>query len=197
MTQEEKAKAYDEALSRARVFRQRWQGIGAIDSELALKELKEIFPELKESEDERIRKSLIKSYTNQHPSNFPTVDGFTREQILAWLEKQGEQKPYNYESVKPQFSTPMSYGKELEKRMYEACNNFFAPNTDPNRYSASDLFYAGVKAERDLCMSSWSEEDEKILNLIIRDYEAALKSFSGYQGKLDWLKSLKERIKGE
>lgn len=62
-----------------------------------------IFPELKESEseDERIRKSLIKSFTNQHPANFPTVDGFTREQIIAWLEKQGEQKPT--EKVEPKF----------------------------------------------------------------------------------------------
>jgi len=42
------------------------------------------------SEDERIRKSLIRNFTNQHSSNFPTADGFTREQILAWLEKQGE-----------------------------------------------------------------------------------------------------------
>ena len=57
-----------------------------------------IFPELKESEseDERIRKSLIKSFTNQHPANFPTVDGFTREQILSWLEKQGEENKRLY-----------------------------------------------------------------------------------------------------
>ena len=61
------------------------------------------------------------------------------------------------ENVKPQSSTPMSYGKELEKRMYEACNRFFAPNTDSNRYSASDLFYAGVKAERDLNTLAWSD----------------------------------------
>ena len=64
------------------------------------------------------------------------------------------------ENAKPQSSTPMSYGKELEKRMCEACNRFFAPNTDSNRYSASDLFYAGVKAERDLNTLAWSEEDE-------------------------------------
>lgn len=60
-----------------------------------IKEFEKAFPELKESEDEKIRKSLIKSYTNQHSANFPTVDGFTREQILAWLEKQGEKSYYN------------------------------------------------------------------------------------------------------
>ena len=40
--------------------------------------------------DERIRKSLIRNFTNQHSSNFPTADGFTREQILSWLERQGD-----------------------------------------------------------------------------------------------------------
>lgn len=79
---EDYKKKYEDALERAKVINP-----GTADYEVAVK----IFPELKESEDERIRKSLIKSYTNQHPANFPTVDGFTREQILAWLEKQGEQ----------------------------------------------------------------------------------------------------------
>lgn len=54
-----------------------------------------IFPELRESEDEKIRKALIRNFINQHSSNFPTVDGFSREQILAWLEKQ-EQKPAKF-----------------------------------------------------------------------------------------------------
>jgi len=45
-------------------------------------------PEAAESKDERIRKALIRNFTNQHSSNFPTADGFTREQILAWLKKQ-------------------------------------------------------------------------------------------------------------
>ena len=68
-------------------------------------------------------------------------------------------KMMNGEKVKPQSSTPMSYGKELEERMYEACNRFFAPNTDPNRYSAAKLFYAGVQAERDLNTLALSEEE--------------------------------------
>ena len=42
------------------------------------------------SEDEKIRKALIRNFTNQHSNNFPTADGFTREQILSWLERQGE-----------------------------------------------------------------------------------------------------------
>ena len=49
-------------------------------------------PELK-SEDEKIRKVLI-GWINLEPSiSFgDTFDGFSKEQIIAWLEKQGEQK---------------------------------------------------------------------------------------------------------
>jgi len=51
------------------------------------------FPELKESEDEIIRKKLITffqrfPYTNLYDANLNVKD------VLAWLEKQGEQKPF-------------------------------------------------------------------------------------------------------
>ena len=82
------------------------------------------------------------------------------EKLLSIARKMIALEQNLTENAKPQSSTPMSYGKELEKRMCEACNRFFAPNTDSNRYSASDLFYAGVKAERDLNTLAWSEEDE-------------------------------------
>ena len=85
MTQEEKAKAYDVALERAKAFNKRWQCVQAMDSELALKELKEIFPELMESKDERIMKALIRF----HKSTID-IDGIKGNEILAWLEKQGE-----------------------------------------------------------------------------------------------------------
>lgn len=63
---------------------------------LAVSELETMFPELAESEDERIRKALIDGFTVMKESkncgktfsnhNIPVVD------ILAWLEKQGERK---------------------------------------------------------------------------------------------------------
>lgn len=64
--------------------------------------IEQIFPELKESEDERIRKVLI-GWINLEPSiSFnDTFDGFSKEQILAWLERQGEQKPVD--KVEPKF----------------------------------------------------------------------------------------------
>ena len=62
--------------------------------------LESIFPELKESEDERIRKALIYHYqgdgcicTNEYKIDY--------KDICTWLEKQGEQKPAD--KVEPKF----------------------------------------------------------------------------------------------
>ena len=81
MTQEEKAKAYDEALERAKYY-QKENGSAVISA---------IFPELKESESEKIRRAIIEHFAGSHSCMFP-YKGFTKEQILAWLEKQGETK---------------------------------------------------------------------------------------------------------
>ena len=94
MTQEEKAKAYDEALERAR----KWYDANTNEGYRSIFE--SIFPELKESEDEMIRKKLITffqrfPYTNLYDASLNAKD------VLAWLEKQGEQKPAD--KVEPKF----------------------------------------------------------------------------------------------
>ena len=58
--------------------------------------LEEIRPELKESEDERIRKVLVdyfKRYKEQEECGIKTFYGIPTDNIITWLEKQGEQKP--------------------------------------------------------------------------------------------------------
>ncbi len=77
-------KLYKEALERARQF-----------SEHPLQEdssgiVEYIFPELKESEDERIRKEIIKETKGSEVRLFETV---TNEEFIAWLERQSEKKP--------------------------------------------------------------------------------------------------------
>ena len=61
----------------------------AISKEVAAK----YFPELKESEGERIRENLITFFKNKYGTNSTVrFAGFKVKDILAWLEKQGEQK---------------------------------------------------------------------------------------------------------
>lgn len=87
MTTEEKAKAYDEALER--IWKE-LQKCGYTGCDTA-RQIYRYFPELKESEEERIRKEII-----THCRNTRCVTEESAERIakwIAWLEKQGEQKP--------------------------------------------------------------------------------------------------------
>lgn len=85
----EKAKRYDEAIKRAKEMYAKFEGMKQGDI------LEDVFPELKESEDEKIRKKLIAyfvRYKEQAICGVKTFYGIPSDKILAWLEKQGEQK---------------------------------------------------------------------------------------------------------
>ena len=84
-TIEEKAKAYDEAL---KWMRELYPGLHGATKEDA----EHYFPELRESEDERIRKGLVKLLTVASEAYIVESTGIKKESYLAYLEKQ-EQKP--------------------------------------------------------------------------------------------------------
>ena len=76
-------KKYKEALELARV--------AAFNGHQSLME--GIFPELKESEDERIRKEIQSTIKQLDKDSTICGKKYDYNQWLAWLEKQGEQKP--------------------------------------------------------------------------------------------------------
>lgn len=95
-------KKYDEALERARKLKENPQ---SVFNEYSPKEedtiCDYIFPELKESEDEKIRKELIEHVKDQQSSFISAPDcrdKYEEEENdkynswIAWLEKQGEQE---------------------------------------------------------------------------------------------------------
>lgn len=59
--------------------------------------LESLFPELKESEDEKIRKYLLKLADRCPEDSIDFMRGVKKGDIIAWLEKQGEQKNVDYE----------------------------------------------------------------------------------------------------
>ena len=136
-------KAYKEALKRASKLRVQNQ------FDTVSQMMEHIFPELGESEDERIRKEIYKYFRDlQLSSDREFSPSISIDEILDWLEKQGEQKP------------------------------------------------------------AWSEEDEKTLNNIIEEIEPFgecpdyptdedREYYYGRTKMIDWLKSVKYRIKGE
>ena len=97
-------KKYKEALERgkeqldgAKVFDYKEEQIAHVIRETVYA----IFPELKESEGERIRKGLIKAVSATLKGNTLHGSDVTREEALAWLEKQGEQN--TTDKVEPKF----------------------------------------------------------------------------------------------
>ena len=85
LSTEEKAKAYDKAIERARKLQENSNGM------ILKKWLWDIFPEFAESEDERIRKEII---------NYIKTGTYHKDWI-AWLEKQSKQK--SADNVEPKF----------------------------------------------------------------------------------------------
>jgi len=80
---EEKAKAYDEALK----VLHKYDGANIMFSQ-SLKE--EMFPELAESDDEKIRKFIIEIFKDSQRNGVSQVIMLEQfDKIFAWLEKQG------------------------------------------------------------------------------------------------------------
>lgn len=63
-----------------------------------------IFPELKESEDERIRKALIQNLKERFGTKGNMGKGLDMPDVLTWLEKQGEQKYFDWEPSQEEMS---------------------------------------------------------------------------------------------
>lgn len=72
---------------------------------IAIQILENLFPELHESDDERIRKGLIKGLTAMrdiHNHQTFSDDAINIDDAIAWLEKQGEQN--HTDEVEPKFN---------------------------------------------------------------------------------------------
>jgi len=222
LTTAEKAKAYDEAIERAK----KWRNAPNADKipTYANRVIDEIFPEIVESENERIKSEIIEYIKT----------GTYHKDWLDWLERQGE--PLN-ESV---------YDTE-DKEMYQAIaigltdmldeygwsdfggipiNNILnwlerqgeEPIGIRSRHTTGKLAeiikdiesadkiealrteYEKGRADAIAEMQvAWSEEDKAMLKetlAIIETVEDINKAEDGFLGVKMWLKSLKQRIGG-
>ena len=131
----------------------------------------EVFPDLKESDDERIRKSLVEFFRNFKPKDM-WDEMFSFGDVLSYLEKQKEQKP-NVELIqKSWYLEGYHDGKYNNEPKWLIQTGKGGP-----MYEENPKYGTQQPAE-------WSEEDEKILESIV------------IYGALDdeqitWLKSLR------
>ena len=126
---EEKAKAYDKALEKAR----EWYN----DSHITIGlrgNLEDIFPELKENEDEdeRIRKSLIELFKDMEWDDSILHDyNMDKDKTIAWLEKQ----------VTPQVRTGIEWVDTID----DACDKRYSEEYAEGEYCHEQSFKWGFQ----------------------------------------------------
>ncbi len=180
MTQEQKEKAYDEALERA--SRLRVQNPFDTVSQM----MEHVFPELKESEGERIRKEIYQFVYEQRPE----------ADWLAWLEKQDKQD-VRYKHLEELLAADDIYQMSMNQDMVEEAKTK-AINA-LSKLCISELLLEKQGEQK----PAWNEEDKNMLKKAIK----LLDEFGGDRNSgaytlqemscrdcADWLKSLKQRI---
>jgi len=85
---EEKAKRYDEAIEQLRAMMPNWENL-SYNGKTFLQDLVYIIPELKESEDEKIKQFLIREIEGTS-DEIMSYRNMNKKDVLTWLEKQGE-----------------------------------------------------------------------------------------------------------
>ena len=180
MTQEEKAKRYDELLLKL----QKAKVDDNVCDEMYYRVIDDIVPELAKSEDERIRKAIhIYFDWLDGRKDYAPKGKYTIRDMIAWLEKQGEQKQDPCEHCD-------------DKRLN--CHNFPCVKKRAFKQGKSLL---EVINEEDVDNDNkveqkpaWSEEDERQWNNIYDVLDGHFElSEEGYKNAANWLKSLKER----
>lgn len=180
MTTEQKAKAYDEALKRAEAAIDI-----AADKDLVKGVAITIFPELKESDDERIKKAILSAlrggidtekYLEKHGTNYGEVE--------TWLEKQKE--------------PDRIWTEEDDAKVKVMCKE---GDLKPSEIAwLKELKNRIVKKEQEPV--EWSEKDESYLQTVISEMKASKKAALGYEHKtydaiILWLKSLRPQSREE
>ena len=189
-------KKYKEALERAKSL------IGDTIIEESGQHIAEvIFPELAESEDEKIRKAIhiYLDWLDGRKDYQPKGD-YTIKDMLAWLEKQGEQKPAD--KVEP-FDKYEGL-TDFERTLADICIGWIGEELGWKQYikdNADVLLKIAVEkfnSVQDVPFeqkSAWSEEDEVKINRIVACLENLNVADNDILLKdVDWLKSLKDRV---
>ena len=110
-------------------------------------------PELAESEDEKIRKALIELVKYSKKSCFEILKDksfniVSMDAMLAWLEKQDEQKPFDYENAtmtqKDFAPNGMTDSQYLDRAV---C--YIEEREKDDDYICNKLY--GIKPEREIC----------------------------------------------
>ena len=138
--------------------------------------LEALAPELKESENESIRKALIKAFKEKVQKSFEWKDGIPNNAVLNWLEKQKERGPLTKEE------------EYILHRIIEYLEDEGCPQSWKDLlYDIYNLPYEKQKEQKP---AEWSEEDSRIWNNIWDVLDGPFQlSEEGYKEAAQWFKT--------
>ena len=170
---EEKAKRYDEALHKAkRIINVCVDDNTECRSMIAC--IQEIFPELKESVDEKVKKAIFGMVYDSDDELWSSYD-VSKSGVLAWLEKQDEHKKFrdsiqvgdkvtrNQDGMLVNLSQLKRIAKPNETK--QGKQKPYASETMNEKKDFDSGFTRMMGNEQ----KSWSREDEMFLSYIIKD----------------------------
>ena len=173
--------------------------------------IKETFPELKESEDEKIRKEMIFYFTEEIPQCSIQEHSDKMREFISWLKRQ------EVERTKLELKAGSSYfcyksrweradSETFKKGLIYMCNkdgvldNFVIKNPEQHFIEIKDERITWLEKQGEPKSDEWSEEDEDLLFWTINNLTELKNRYGKNYGKsgkcIDWLKSLKQRIGG-
>lgn len=181
MTEKEKVEAYDEALERARAINNGKD----VDVESGTTICEYIFPELKESEDDKIRKEIISILRN----TYWTSNRNRFNELVAWLEKQGEQKPQGKSALEAIKEENVNNANKVEPKFkvgnwYQCIKDFFGKGVTFDKNTAyycakegclQDEYGCHIAIVKDLYdnFKLWTIEDAKDGDVLACDINKA------------------------
>jgi len=141
MTVEEKAKAYDEALEKTRIYR---DNARIAEDYGAVARYENIFPELRESKDERMMRVIGLALTDVPEERFTSL-GTTLKDCLAYIEKQ---KDHFRDDTKMIEQKP-----EDDKAFEEWIDDWWKHNkvNNPNSYDKGDEIQFDEQGFKNFC----------------------------------------------
>ena len=171
--------------------------------------LQTLIPELRESEDEKIRKEIIELVQFYYGSSLACKHTVSKDEMIAWLEKQGgitklSEEEQNKFAKGVLTSSALSFIDYLDAHRYEGkmcVSNWECEDIENAFHNAMwdrlHRYYCKYIEKQGEQNPAWSEEDDKL-------YTSALwhiKNSCGNGGKdsgefevYNWLKSLKDRV---
>ena len=178
---EDKAKRYDDA--------SKWmEGIYPTLTHEQQMEAEAFFPTIKESEDEKIRKALI-SVLKSDFENDTTIHDISVGDIIAWLEKQCEQKPaWSEEDERKMDKIYSILGQAADTHAYSTTCRLIG---DKESIELQDFLKFLKDRVQPQPKQEWSEEDESYLNTTIAFLKDAKEFKKTAENCINWLKSLK------